>query len=308
MINFLKLLLSLKVLKLGGILLELNCFVKKLIEQEKNEDTQGVLMVRREMTTNVSSYDYDLVILIFTKKEIRQNVRHFFVNSKKVELITFNNIEVNRLLVNGSNRNLVDWLLHGEVCFEQGEYLTSLIKRIIDFPLYERKYKMTIDFSKLIRRYVDGKKLYQQGHFLDAFNSILHSLHHLARLSVIEHGYHPEVTVWKQVKQIEPEIHKLYDELVMGEETLEKRLELLLIANNFALTSKTKIGASHLLEIMKEAAEPLSVEQLISHDEIEVYGIDLVVLIDYLVQKGLIDIVRRETNSENVFEQLYYVK
>ena len=86
---------------------------------------------------------------------------------------------------------------------------------------------MGLEFAKLIRSYVDGKALFENKQFLDAYNHVVHSLHHLARLAVIENGLHPELTVWHQVKQIEPEIYKLYEELVNSEETIEKRLELI---------------------------------------------------------------------------------
>ncbi|KMR35055.1 hypothetical protein EY05_14905, partial [Staphylococcus aureus] len=71
--------------------------------------------------------------------------------------------------------------------------------------------------------------------YLDAYNHVVHALHHLARLAIIENGFHPEITVWNQVKQIEPEIFKLYEELLTSEESIEKRLELLFLASDFLI-------------------------------------------------------------------------
>ena len=101
---------------------------------------------------------------------------------------------------------------------------------------------MGLEFAKLIRRYMDGRAFFNNHHYLDAYNHIVHSLHHLARLSVIEKGFHPEVKVWNQVKQIEPEIYKLYDELVNSEEDLGKCLELLFLASDFLIHSRIEIG------------------------------------------------------------------
>ncbi|OIJ14291.1 hypothetical protein BKP35_06925 [Anaerobacillus arseniciselenatis] len=277
--------------------------------KEYGENTHGILMVSKDVDdVTKKCNEFDSVILIISKGVAPFTVRHFNVSNETVEVHEINQDEIKKTLITGNNRRLVDWLLNGRVIFEKNEYITRLQRSIAEFPIEDRKYKMTIEFSKLIRRYVDGNKLFVQGHFLDAFNSILHSLHHLARLSVIEHGYYPEVTVWDQVKQTEPEIYKLYHELVVGEESLEKRLELLLIANNFALTSKTKIGASHLLELMKDAGEALSIEKLSKHNEVSEYATDLVVLVDYLVQKGFVDIVKKQVDNESVFERLYIVK
>ncbi len=80
---------------------------------------------------------------------------------------------------------------------------------------------------------MDGKLFFDHQQYLDAYNHVIHSLHHLGRLSVIEKGFHPEVTVWNQVKHIEPEIYKLYEELITSEETLDKRLELLFLVSDF---------------------------------------------------------------------------
>src|SRR5690606_40421365 len=68
----------------------------------------------------------------------------------------------------------------------------------------------------------------------------------LARLAIIKNGHFPEITVWNQVKKIEPEIHKLYEELVNSEEGLEKRLELLFLASDVLIHSYIEYGTSHL--------------------------------------------------------------
>lgn len=273
-----------------------------------DQDTLGILLIETNLNEENSIYNIDSEIIVITDNSEAPLLKHYEITNKSIELQYVYRADINRVLISGNNRKLIEWLSNGEVVYDKDNFVMNLRKRIKEFPINDRKYKMAVEFSKLIRRYMDGKKLFHNGDFLDAFNCILHSLHHLARLSVIEHGYYPEVTVWKQVKQIEPEIYKLYDEMILGEESLKKRLELLLIANNFALTSKTKLGASHLIEVMRQSKEPWSIEQLINHPEIKEYALDLTVLIDYLVQKGIIDIIKMETLDDNVFNRFYYVK
>ena len=82
---------------------------------------------------------------------------------------------------------------------------------------------------------------------MDAYHHVVKSLHHLARLAVIENGLFPEVTVWSQVKKIDPAIYKLYEELIMSEEPLEKRLELLFLASEFFIHNRTADGARHIM-------------------------------------------------------------
>ncbi|WNF36704.1 nucleotidyltransferase-like protein [Bacillaceae bacterium IKA-2] len=280
-------------------------FCEEILSQE---NTNGILLINKEINMMNYSSEFDFLLIVVIDQPQLASVEQFDISNKSVEVYYFTINQISRILITGKNRALIDWLINGTVVFEKDEYISKLRKNIIDFPISERKYKMTVEFTKLIHRYTEGKKLFQSGHLLDAFNSILHSLHYLARLSVIEHGFYPEVTVWKQVKRFEPEIYKLYEEMVTGEESLEKRLELLLIANNFALASKTKIGASHLLEIMRQGKEPWSIEQLLNLDEIKEYKINLVALVEYLVNKGIVDIIKVPTEKENVFKRLFYIK
>lgn len=276
-------------------------------EKRNHENTNGILLINKEIKLKNYNSDFDILLILIISKPQQATVEHFDICNKSIEIQYFTIDQISRLLITGKNHLLIDWIINGEVIFENNKFISVLREKIIDFPITERKYKMTVEFAKLIRRYTEGKKLFHNGHFFDAYNSLLHALHHLARVSVIERGLYPEVTVWKQVKRIEPEIYKLYEEMVSGAECLEKRLELLLIANNFEISSKTRIGASHLIEIMQEGKEPWSIEQLIDHNEIKEYKINLVVLIEYLTQKGIIDIVKVETEKENIFKRLYYI-
>lgn len=277
-------------------------------EKTSQENTNGILLVNKEINIINYSSEFDFLLIVVIDHPQLAYVEQFDISNKSVEVHYFTMNQISSLLITGKNRVLIDWLINGDVVFEKDKYISKLRKNIIDFPISERKYKMTVEFAKLIHRYTEGKKLFHSGHFLDAFNSVLHSLHYLARLSVIEHGFYPEVTVWKQIKRIEPEIYKLYEEMVTGEESLEKRLELLLIANNFALASKTKIGASHLLEIMRQGKEPWSIEQLLTLNEIREYKINIVVLVEYLVHKGIVDIIKVPTEKESIYKRLFYIK
>jgi hypothetical protein len=164
---------------------------------------------------------------------------------------------------------------------------------------------MCIEFGRLIRRYQEGKELLRSGDHLDAFNQIVHALHHWARLSVIENGYHPEVTLWRQVKSIDPEIYKLYDELLMGNEPLDKRIELLLLASEFSLISKTRIAGAHLIEIMNTKEDPWLFQELLLHPEVKEYSLDLGILLEHLLMKHIIEDVYVQGVHEDLQSRSY---
>lgn len=182
--------------------------------------------------------------------------------------------------------------------------MANLKKELKEFPFNGRKVKMGLEFAKLIRRYMDGKSLFENKQYLDAYNHVVHSLHHLARLAVIENGLHPELTVWYQVKQIQPEIFKLYEELLYSEETLEKRLELLFLASEFMIHSKTCIGTAHMMEVLSKK-EYWMFNEIMEDKELIPYSVDMSVLLEYLIEKHLVEVINIETKGQGIFHRCY---
>jgi hypothetical protein len=276
-------------------------------ERASNENTLGVLFVEKTKPFSPGTDHFDCILLIIVKESVQPwTIKHYEFDAGSAALHVVTESLLNSWLMLGTNKRAVDWLMNGKVLFNRNEYITRLRDRLHEFPADERTHKIGLEFAKLLRRFNDGKELFHSGQFLDAFNNIMHALHHLARLSVVEHGYYPEVTVWNQVKMIQPEIFKLYEELVTGEETLDKRIELLLLASEFSLSSKTKLGANHLLSIIKQKKE-WSYQELMSHEEVQDYAIDLPVLLTHLRDKGYIKTVSQETKSKGLFHRYYAI-
>jgi hypothetical protein len=266
-------------------------------------------MIEKNKPISPLTDNFDIVLLIIMKKaEQPWLVKHYEYEEKKAALHIVTEQKLHEWLLLGSHRRAVEWVINGKILFDRNEYMKNLKEKLREFPAEDRTKKIGLEFAKLIRRSTDGKDLYQSGHYLDAFNYILHALHHLARLSVIKHGFHPEVTVWNQVKQIEPQIYKLYSELITGTESLEKRIELLLLANEFSLSTKTEIGASHLLEVMRSKEDDWSYGELMSHQDLAEYGVDLGALLEHLAQKKLVIIKRTETKGKGIFHRTYAVQ
>lgn len=276
-------------------------------ERASQVNTLGVLMIEKREKSIPFTDTFDIILLILVK-EAEQSVliKHYSYLEKKAAMHIVTEAQLNEWLLLGSNRKIVEWIYSGRVLFDRNEFLQNLKAELKEFPFNGRKLKMGLEFAKLIRRYMDGKAFFENKQYLDAYNDILHSLHHLGRLSLIEKGFHPEVTVWKQVKQIEPDIFKLYNELVTSEEELEKRLELLFLASDFLIHSRTEIGMSHLIEVLK-TKDFWSFNEVLSHPELKLYSIDLEVLFAYLIQKHLIEVVNIETKGKGLFHRNYKV-
>lgn len=276
-------------------------------ERASQANTLGVLIIEKVQNTSAVTDTFDAVLLIVVKDvETPVYIKHYTYEDKKASLHIVREDQLREWLLLGTNRKIVEWILHGKILFDRNEYMNNLRDELQDFPFYDRKVKIGLEFAKLVRRYMEGKAFFDNSQYLDAYNHVAHSLHHLARLAVIEKGFHPEITVWNQVKQMEPEIFKLYEELVTSDEPIEKRLELLFIASEFLIHSRTRFGASHLIEIMKTKDE-WTINDLISHPELEHYDVDLSMLLEFLLDKHFIDEVRIQTKGYDIYHRHYCV-
>ena len=275
-------------------------------ERASSVSTLGILLIEKPVIQMDRTDLFDYILLVLTNQdEETVLVKHYCYGEKKAALHVVNMKQVQEWLLLGSNRRFIEWLHNGKIIFDRNEHIAKLKKEIHDFPFKGRKLKKGMEFAKLIKRFVEGKSFFDKGHHLDAYNNIVHALHHLARLEIIEHGFYPEVTVWEQVKHIEPQIFKLYEELVTSEESLEKRLELLFLASEFLIYSRIEIGTQHFVDVLISREEPWAIGELIEHPELTYYSVDLTTLLEYLVEKNIVEVVPVETKSKELYHRFY---
>ncbi|MDM5335140.1 nucleotidyltransferase-like protein [Ureibacillus composti] len=276
-------------------------------ERASQPETLGVILVnKRNDETNITD-TFDTVLLIIVK-DAKEPIftKHYLHEGKKMVMHVITEEQVNKWFYGSANRRIVDWIIYGKIIFDRNEYLHNLRDKLQEFSFFGRKIKIGIQFAKLIRHYIEGKEFFQRKNYLDAYFHVVESLQHLARLSVIDSGLYPEITVWDQVKKIEPSIYKLYEELVLSNESLEKRLELLFLGIDFLINSKTQDGANHILESML-SKDTWSIQELHTHKELQYYSKDLEVFVEYLVDKGFIFIKPILSKSETVYHRHYCI-
>ncbi|MFJ8066548.1 nucleotidyltransferase-like protein [Psychrobacillus sp. NPDC096426] len=277
-------------------------------ERASDPNTIGIISVEKREEVSPITDTFDSILLIVTlEAEKPIFTKHYSYDEKKTAMHIITEKQLRKWLLVGTNPKLVDWIINGRVVFDRNEYVENLKKELYDFPINGRKVRMGIEFAKLSRRYMEGKVFFEQLNYLDAYNHIVDSLHHLARLAVFENGMHPEVMVWKQVKQLDPAIYKLYDELISSKESLEKRLELLFLASEFLIHSRTKDGAQHILEVLS-SKEFWAIQEIHEQEELKKYSVDLEVFIEFLVDKGFILIEEQTTKSNKIMHRYYKVK
>lgn len=276
-------------------------------ERASFPETLGVILVEKRGKEDPITDTFDSILLIITADdEIPIFTKHYTDGNEKAAMHIISEKQLRKWLVLGSKRKVVDWLYYGRVYFDRNEFVEKLRKELQEYPFYGRDIKMGLEFSKLVRGYMEGKTFFEEGNYMDAYHHVVKSLHHLARLAIIENGLFPEVTVWSQVKKIDPAIYKLYEELIMSEEPLEKRLELLFLASEFFIHNRTNDGARHIREVMA-TRQSWTIQELHEHEEVRMYSIDLEVFIEFLIDKGLIHVVQSDSKNELIFHRDYKI-
>ncbi|WP_040224906.1 nucleotidyltransferase-like protein [Bhargavaea cecembensis] len=276
-------------------------------ERAGDPDTLAVLLVEKRGKLDPVTDTFDAILLIIAKHAGRPvYTKHYTDGEEKAAMHIISEQQLKKWLLLGTNPKIVDWLLFGRVLFDRNEYIETVKQELKEFPFYGRQIKMGLEFARLIRHYMEGKMFFEQQNFLDAYNDVIRSLHGLARLSVIDNGLFPEVTVWSQVKKIEPAIYKLYEELITSDEAIEKRLELLFLAGEFFIHSRTEDGARHILSVMSE--RPVwTIQELHEQEELRNYSADLEVFVEYLIDKGYIEVVLDPAKDGRIDHRYYRV-
>lgn len=160
-----------------------------------------------------------------------------------------------------------------------------------------------IEFSRFFMAYMEAKEFLKNGHLLDSYNSVHQSLHHWARLAIIEVGERPELTVWDQLKSIDPSVYKLYEELATSQEPLDKRIELLLLALDFSVLSRMESCGQYILNLLKSRQDPWTVEEIIEHTDLVDEKIDVHLLLEKMLKRSLVkeQSVEKEGRLETVY-------
>lgn len=266
--------------------------------------TLAVLLFDRTKELLTAAEMFDVIIYaVATDQENLEQSRHYYVQGMKVGLIIIDERHFRQKIQQSTDRHI--FLHDGEVLFERDRYMESLKKGNISN--HDNKKKLGLEFVKIIQAYTIGKKLYEDGHYLDAYNFLVNALQHLARFVLLEKGIKIEPLLWKQIKNCEPEILKLFDELIKNEEPIEKRLELIFLASSFLIYSKTQIGAAHILEVLGER-HLWSYEMIEQHPQIRCYGSCLGTLLEYLIEKELLYPIDMESNFSGIYERHFQVK
>lgn len=172
-------------------------------------------------------------------------------------------------------------------------------------PLHEQV--VLSRFANFVEAYVHGRRYLEKGHVWDAYTSVLTALKEWACLTVVEHGKHDQVGLWEQVKHLSPGVFKLYEELATSNETVLQRVELVLLACEFSITTKLNSCAAPLLRILRESKQGVSLEQLYEREELQIIRKQLPMLMEKLTRSHYVIKTTEPSSDPHYPEALYSI-
>ncbi|URN92645.1 MAG: nucleotidyltransferase-like protein [Candidatus Pristimantibacillus lignocellulolyticus] len=259
---------------------------KQLLELYSfRKDVQGLVLMHNMERFPFHTNEYVFYLLVVsTSESVVRKVEHLEINGERVFVRTVHLRELESSSATQNRYNLMDWLMSGEIIADSEQYLDKMKQQIIKFPNKLRDQRKLCEFSGYLETLFQAKRNLSVGNVLDAYSQILISIHHWANIVLIEEGIHPELTVWKQIRKVHPGVYKLYEELIASPETIEQRVELVMLACEFSVMSKMKICCKYLLDIMKEKEEPWSISELQQHPQLHYIVDDITLVVQKLVQ------------------------
>lgn len=240
----------------------------------------------------------DLLLLVIYRDETKWTVLNLNMDGMRVQVRFVSLAQLEEAVFKRLDKNLITWLQEGEVLVDKQDKIETLKTAFFELTQDIYEQKLFVEFALFLNKYMESKQYLKLDHDLDSFNSVLQAIHHWARIQIIKHGMVPELTVWKQVKSIDPAIYKLYEELVSTEEPLNKRIELVLLASEFSVLSEIEHSTRFLVSIIKEREEPWGIEELMNHPRLKDHSLDLTLVLEKMVNRSLIKAVSVPLDDE----------
>lgn len=233
-------------------------------------------------------HDFDTnMVVVYEEKQLEPTVRHYKIWGERCQTVSVGLEDMERKLVEGDDL-LLKCLLEGDIIKDSNGRLAQLRGDFLRFEGPVKEEKLFKAFARFLQNYLEAKAHMRQDHFLDAYQSIMAGLHHWAEIELVERGIHPESVVWDQITGLNTPVRKLYEELTESKETLGQRIELVLIACEFSISSKMADCTILLLRILRSRKQPWTIQELMEHPMLEKVRYELPLVLRKLVYRSLV--------------------
>ncbi|MGC5325795.1 nucleotidyltransferase-like protein [Brevibacillus sp. SYSU BS000544] len=270
----------------------------------QHETVLTVLLIDQKKACSFNLDGADLVYLVIVNKAERNWETNYYLHGDiKVVEHRLHQWHFEKLVMQIGNHMLFSMLQNAQIISDRLAYWENNRDRLTKLPYPIQKKFVCMEYSSFLRYYFEAKEFLQRGYALEAYQAVLNALNSWSRLVVYEAKQHPGPFLWNQVKQIDSTVYKLYEELVESSESLEKRIELLLLPIEFHIMSKMKDATAHVTDLMKTRNGPWSFRELLDHPEIGLGEEELTLLLDKMVKRSFIRVIPLKQVADVLVEQ-----
>lgn len=235
------------------------------------------------------SDDFELIILVLchqTQGDLR--IEHGISGLQRYQLIYVSSTDIKDWMVSGEKNGLIHCFMEGDIIWDVNDELKQLREALLSFDRSMSERKRFKEFAHFLEKYVRAKQHYSNERFMDAYLAIIEALLHYARIELIEHGIRVETDIWEQLRPLNSVVYKLYEQLSTSQETIEQRVELVLLACEFFVMSKLADCSSLLLDVLRSRSEPWSVGELMMNPKLAHVREELPIVLRKLVYRSLV--------------------
>lgn len=238
-------------------------------------------------------HDFELLVLIICdNRDLSLQIEHCVKGNLQYQVLYVSQEDMIQWTLSGEHREIMHCFMKGEIIWETQGRVVDLRSQIMELEQTLKEQSLFREFSRFLRRYLEAKRYSEDRYFMDAYHSVLEALHHYARLELLEQGIQPGGCVWEQISHRGSVVFKLYEEITESSETLEQRIQLVLLACEFSVMSKMAHCCKFLLNILSSRHEPWSIQELCMHPDLVPVREELPMLLRKLVYRSLV----RETS------------
>lgn len=259
----------------------------KLFGQE--EEVISLLLVANPYAYQPSIDGMDrLALVVVPEVKPGMDIEHIMWEDARVQVRRVTSETLESWIVSGDNQYAVHWLVQGDIIMDQNYYLRDLSNQLLEWSPLLREQKLLSEFSRFVCTYLQAKQDIREGQVLDAYSNVLSALHYWAHIILVEEGMHPELTVWEQMLRVNPGVYKLFEELTTSSETLEQRVQLVLLACEFSVLNKMKSSCALLIRLIESRKEAWTPAELLRQPNLLNLSLDISILLHMLVKRGCI--------------------
>lgn len=248
-----------------------------------------------------------VIVVCHAPLEDKVSIEHYHNHSTQYQILYVTLNQIKQWIVTGQQQELMYYFLNGEMIWDVEGELASFYTQVATLKEEWRENRKLKEFSRLAHFYVQAKLGEEHQVLMDTYYNLIHALKHFASIEIIEmSGELPSVYVWEQLSGMNSTALKLFEELIYSRETLEQRIQLALLAIEFAVTSKMTECSRPLLLALSKKKAGLTMEQLTDLPELQFVKEDLPVLIHLLIQRCVL--VQEPLNSKGIVSSEYIMK